>query len=1750
MDRMKRSRRPVRGSITKTLNEAEVDLAADVPDIVELRCKLKKLEDLLEEILPIDEAIMDHMLDENCTDDEQDDERVSSEEYRDKIRKMTLRINHILDKRCKSPSPSEFSTASEGPRRNFKLPKLELMKFDGKLKDWLGWWSQFQKIDEDLTLHTTDKFQYLLQALTPKSEARELVESFPPSEANYPKAVEALKNRFGKESLLVQVYVRELLKLAFNNVTNKEKIPVSTMFIKLKSHLRALESLKLAATDPSTWLFPLVESSLPVELLQAWQRSPLSKKDGTLEVPIKNNLDFLMEFIEAEVEGEQRIELARTGFQSMQCSDSKPNSKKTDHKTKSGFNVGPSTAAGLHVGNAKPACIFCEKSHPSHECFKAHELAFSEKTKLIKSKRACFTCMKIGHDSKNCKSFVKCSGCGKKHHHIMCPDNPKNQIKCTSITEETVTTTSVSSNQTSGGPVLLKTLLVRIMTPGMEKVLRVLFDDGSQSSYIVSKVAEQANCKAIGSHLERNLLFGGVLTEAEKRTTYQVPLTSLQGKKQQVLELQDKPRIACNIPRLPKGPWMSELKKNRIWINDHNFESDEIDILIGADLMPKLMTGQSIKLKCGLSAHQTIFGWTIMGPIKNARASSIAMTVTSLHITDVGESSIQQLWDLEVLGIRDLAEAKTRQEKEEIVKRHFLDTVSRNQDGRYSVKLPWVSGIQNIPTNFTVAEKRLQIATKKLVKDGMYQKYDDIFTEWEGLDFIEVCPSEETKSSHFLPHRPVYKLESETTPVRPVFDASCKVGRNPSLNDLLEKGPNFIELIPSVMLRFRERRVGVISDIKKAFQMIQVSEPDSNFLKFLWWENSSCKQLKVYRHKRVPFGVTCSPFLLGAVIENHLMHVQDSDLETAKKLWKSLYVDNCITSVDTIQDYEEFKARAVRIMEDAKMELRLWEYGSEDSIHEDSKPISVLGMKWFRDTDTLTCDLVPEMPEEFSKRTLLSTVQKIFDPLGFLNPAIIVPKLILQEAWAQKLDWDEPLPQEITSQFIQWASELKALEQVHIPRHVQLEITPSKNIQIHSFSDASQKAYAVVIFARVKVEDKVYVHLLQSKSRVAPLKKMTIPRLELMSCVISARLCKSVIENLNLDVPVYFWSDSTTALSWIRGNDQWGTFVGNRVREISQISNQDSWRHVPGILNPADLPSRGCTPENLLKSKWWEGPAWLKMDSESWPSQNIEINEEEVQAERKKSSVSVASINKNLPIIVEEPWYGKHFSSFSSIVRLVGWMKRFVDKCRKQSRESGIFLSQEEIARAENIVYHLIQEEVFPANADRIGGFQVIREKEDNARAVLRLKTKLLYRQDTGNFKTPVLLPNSHPVVDRLIQEEHLKSGHGGIQFLMSSLRDRVWIIQARKAIRKVVQKCPRCQRYKAKPSVVPAAPLPENRVRDARVFQITGVDFAGPLYLKNGSKVWIVLFTCAVYRAIHLELANSLNTDTFIMALSRFIGRRGRPSTIYSDNGTNFRGSDNLFKLMDWKKIEKDTRVHRIQWIFNPPSASWWGGFWERLIGTVKGLLRRMLGNSKLLYVQLETLMCQVEAVVNGRPLTYVTEDPDDLIPLTPAHFIQDTQQTDNPEIEMLDGAGFRRKYKDLVQLKQELRGRFRSEYLGQLVQSSKAKKVRQFSVGEIVMVSNETLKRLEWPMAKIVELIPGRDGNVRVARIKTSKGELIRPIQRLVPLEIRSEAEFPILQKELRPKGAKKNMREEDGKEVTTRCGRRIKKPIRYIF
>ncbi|GFW64827.1 integrase catalytic domain-containing protein [Trichonephila clavipes] len=310
---------------------------------------------------------------------------------------------------------------------------------------------------------------------------------------------------------------------------------------------------------------------------------------------------------------------------------------------------------------------------------------------------------------------------------------------------------------------------------------------------------------------------------------------------------------------------------------------------------------------------------------------------------------------------------------------------------------------------------------------------------------------------------------------------------------------------------------------------------------------------------------------------------------------------------------------------------------------------------------------------------------------------------------------------------------------------------------------------------------------------------------------------------------------------------------------------------------------------------------------------------------------------------------------------------------------------------------------------------------------LIRVETRVSCRKDLETFRYPILLPNTHQLVKKLIMEKHIELEHAGTQTLMSNLRESYWIIKSRK----------RFVRY-------------------------------------------------------------------FILAFRRFIARRGRPTTIYSDNGKNFVGTFNALNSIDWDKIQDFALKIKIQWKFSPPSAPWWGGFWERLVGMLKNVLRKVLGKVSLNEEELNTLLCDAESIINSRPITYLSEDPKDLVALTPAMFLQEIREIGVPDFDMIDSKKLERRFIYRVKIRKDLRNRFRNEYLGLLKDYSKVRKEASVKDGNIVLIGDNDVKRINWPMAKIIKSFPGKDGRLRVVEVKTPSGNFIRPIQKLYPLEV----------------------------------------------
>ncbi|GFW98419.1 integrase catalytic domain-containing protein [Trichonephila clavipes] len=746
----------------------------------------------------------------------------------------------------------------------------------------------------------------------------------------------------------------------------------------------------------------------------------------------------------------------------------------------------------------------------------------------------------------------------------------------------------------------------------------------------------------------------------------------------------------------------------------------------------------------------------------------------NIHINGTNiDNQLKQFWELEEIpNVKD----KLLTSEEQFVETHFQNTYACNSDGRFVVKLPFYKSNSELGDSKPAAISRLLAMERKFKNNPDFEKqYKEFMNEYESLGHMSLVNSRShtSKDQNFLPHHAVIKPSSPTTKLRVVFDASCKTTNGTSLNSLLE-------CIKQIAL-----------DDKDNPNLSRVLQEDIYMDDLLSGADTPNNAISICKD-------------IAHVLSTRGFHLRK---------WNS-------NSTEFLAQFSEHSSH------DARVEF------SKDS-NESSK---VLGLFWNSSNDTFGFQPSLELTPPFTKRRILSESSKIFDPLGLLSPCTVFMKIFYQKLWPTKTDWDSPIPQQLTEDWLRFQKAFNAINYLTVPRWVIL--TADNIVELYGFADASSLAYAAAIYCRQKHNGKIKVQLLVSKTKVAPVKQVSIPRLELCGAHLLSKLFKSVLRTLKYyTFDVFACTDSKIVLSWLSGHPrQWKTFVANRTSEIIEVLPTKHWRHVPSKENPADIASRGIDPKCLPDCKlWWQGPPWLRLETSSWPKAESSCDEASDEIASQGSSISSSHINTTS-------------------------------------------LTFSETKTAEETIIRWVQDE---HGLVRVGG-------------------RLQNSQLRFNSKHPIILPSQHSISELLIKEQHIAHLHAGPTLLAHVLRQSHWIVGSRKLINKCIRKCLKCNKFKTSTTTPQLmGNLPKHRVTLERPFFSCGIDYAGPVLIKcnkgrgtKSTKGYIALFVCLATKAVHIEAVGDLTTDSFIAALRRFSARRGAPRHIYSDNGTNFVGA------------------------------------------------------------------------------------------------------------------------------------------------------------------------------------------------------------------------------------------------------------------
>lgn len=1601
--------------------------------------------------------------------------------------------------------------------QDVRLPKINIPQFNGNYNDWGTFKDLYTSlIHERSSLSPVQKLHYLKSSLT--GEAEQLLKHISITDKNYEVAWDTLKRRYNNKRIIVNAILNRLWgqkKLNFGSAKGIKEL--------LDTTIECLNSLKNNNVNVENWdpiIIHLLINKLDLESHKYWEESLKS-------LPVESLPTFtaFKEFLE----GRFRV------LEMIQVQTVQPTKEKPQIRAKTFHALTPART----TTEADQQCSFCKENHYIHNCKEFGKLEPEERSREVQVRGLCFNCLRPGHSVKHCRRTTSCLRCKKKHHTLLHTTKPYTTVPEPNEKPKAEPTTSsapgmnfVSHFATQSHTTLLATALVNIMTTRGAQVVRALIDPCSQESFISEETARKLQLRQV-SVIGQVTGVGKMSTPIKHAAEIQI-----------VSRIENNYKLKCTAYVIKQVTEIMPVKKinNEHWTQLQGLQLADptynnpgtIDLLLGVNVYTDILMTGVIKGSPGSPiAQQTSLGWIISGgaPVEEYGKSG---KIVSMHLSVNLDNMLQRFWESETIQTDNKNTLTPLEVRAESI---YENTLARAEDGRFIVGLPFASDTPTLPEHSReIAVKRLQSLERKLANNNkLKEDYDNVIREYLTLKHMEPVdkPSENSKSV-YLPHHPVIREDKETTKLRVVFDASCKGTNGVSLNDELLIGPSLQEELRDIIMRWRRHRVCFVADIVKMYRQIKVREKDTDYQRIVYRFNPH-EEVQDFRLLTVTFGTASAPYLAIRTLKQLAKEERVKYPIASEIIDKDFYMDDVLTGFDDVKSAIAAHEQLQQVMTKGGFELQKWSSNSTEfmtTIQPEKREtsatldmnrknsIKALGIIWEMDKDNLKVtqkQMDPNSTETITKRTVLSQIASLFDPLGWLAPAIIVAKIFMQQLWLAKFDWDEELPHDVRDEWIRYQEDLPVLSEIEIDRWI--GCSPDSLVELHGFSDASEVGYSAVVYTRTSYNDgsPCKMTLITAKTKVAPVKQLSLPRLELCAATLLSKLMKHVMAVLNIDLmQTYAWCDSKVVLAWIKGDpNRWVPFVKNRVIEIR--NNLDThWLYVNTKQNPADPASRGLSPSKLKENKlWWEGPEFLHRPDFSMPEDAIPETELEKRVTVKCAATLMETNNENLTLL-------KKYSSLKKLLGVVAYCRRWLKVLKKEKNFSN-HVTCEEKDEALTICLKISQEIEFPEEITNLKKEKPIKKSSRllpftpylDEKGLLRLGGRLKHADLSTEQKHPIIISKDNLLLPMLLNDAHINTLHGGPQLMSAYLRSKYWIIKGNPAIKTFYRKCFKCARYNVQNNNQLMGNLPEVRVKPSRPFLISGVDFAGPISCRMGkgrgaktNKCYIALFVCMSTKAIHLELVSDMTTDAFIASFKRFVSRRGHCKELWSDHGTTFIAAEKELLKM-WQQGRNEVPADLVttlddkgtRWRYIPPAAPNQGGLWEAGVKSSKYHLKRLLGESTLTFEEMYTVLTQIEACLNSRPLTPLG---DDLDYLTPGHFL-----VGEPLICLSDRTDSQSKMSSLSrwQLTQRMVrdfwNKWQSEYLSRLQLRPKWQTRQQdLELGQLVLIKDARYPPATWKLGRVLKKYTGKDGLTRMYDLRTASGVIQRPITKLCRL------------------------------------------------
>ncbi|XP_058446466.1 uncharacterized protein LOC131427358 [Malaya genurostris] len=1655
----------------------------------------------------------------------------NSVDHRSRSHDMLVDNNQRLEEVNRTPTAQQLAA-------RHVIPK-ELPYFSGNPAEWQMFISAYD--NSTMLCGYTDGENLMRLQRCLKGNALEAVRSYLLMPASVPYVLSTLRTLYGRPELVVHCLLSKVRSVPPPKADRLESLISFGLIIQnLCGHLRATQQ---EAQLQNPMLLQELVDKLPANIKLDWA---LYKQHVSVV-----DLGTFGDYMSALVSAASDV-TTPAGWETPKISIDRQKSKNflNAHSLDNGKSISDSHKASFSSHN----CLICEKSgHKARECTVLKGMTINERWNKVEEKRLCSRCL-TPHGRWPCRSKHVCNidGCEEHHHQLLHPARTDTSVSDCSSPFSKATVGAHRHDQRS---ILFK--IVPVMLHGKNTSIRTyaFLDDGSDLTLLDSDLA-----KELGLQGERDPLCLSWTANVSREESDSLRIAEIEISKPANCDKRYRMTNVRTVKSL-ELPTQSldfdDLAEKFTYLRGlpvESYNSAVPRILIGLDHSNIVLTQKKRERRFDEPvAAKTRLGWTVFG-----RMGEGPNTNTSLHICACSKD--RELHDLvrgfletETLGVGTIPPPES--EEDQRAKHILRETTTRTVDGRFESGLLWKHEIVEFPNSFPMAERRLKCLERKLHSNpDLFENVSKQILEFQEKGYAHKASEKELLTSDpkrvwYLPLGAVVHPKKPNK-VRVIWDAAAEVA-GISFNSMMLKGPDLLTPLATVLSRFRQRQFAVTGDIKEMFHQVQIRSDDRQAQRFLWRNNQNDKP-EIYVMDVATFGSTCSPCTAQYVKNRNATDYEKEYPEAAVAIRENHYVDDFLDSRDTEEEMVKIALDVKQVHSKGGFNIRNWLSNSEyvlrrlgekndDDvksflIDKSSTAERVLGLVWRPTDDVLSfqvalrddLQVLIDAKAVPTKRQVLQIVMSFFDPLGFISAFVIHGKIIIQEIWKTGIGWDDPITSEIAQDWFRWISFFDQLQMVKVPRCYFPNYSPESydTLQLHVFVDASESAYCCVAYFRIVEYGKPRLALVASKAKVAPLKPVSVPRMELQAAVLGVRLAKTIGKSHSLRITQrFFWTDSMTVLAWLRGDPRrYRQYVMFRAGEILSETSLSEWRWLPTKLNVADVGTKwGTGPSFDPNNRWYASSEFLFENSvENWPRHDRPIAPavEELRSNQAHFTLIHATGHHRLIEL-------RRFSKWERLVRTVGYVYHFINCSRQRVRG---MLTSEELQQAEKTIWKTIQVEEYPDemrilewNKDHDSTDRIEIESNSPISAlsaivdesgVMRLESRLAQAEFLPyDTRFPIILPRKHLATELIVDWYHRKFAHANGETVVNEVRQKFFIFQLRRLVKGVARKCMLCRVNNAKPQTPRMAPLPDVRLKPfVRPFTHVGIDYCGPFLIKVGRsqvKRWIALFTCMTVRAVHLEVAHSLSTESFKLALRRFISRRGSPLEIFSDNGTNFRGACNELTL-EIQAINRDlagtfTNAN-TKWHFNPPAAPHMGGSWERLVRSVKTALASLGFPKSVNEETFLTLVAESESIVNTRPLTYVPLDTSEQEAITPNHFLLLSSNGVGHAIkETVDSRSALRCNWNLMQnLLGQFWTRWVMEYLPTLTRRTKwFKDTKQIEVGDLVIIVDEKIRN-SWKRGRVVKTLHGRDNRVRQAYVQTSSGVIRRPVTRLAVLDV----------------------------------------------